>query len=194
MPALQVMDWFGCRDTSSKPLQVEDAKPNLGADTSICIMDTIQIGPGQAFASYSWSTGETDSAIQVTESDLYILTTTSFLGCVGKDSIFVAQKGPKDPDCQSVGVDFLIPPDALRVFPNPTLTQLTITWEHLHPGTYSLRLFSLLGHVKGTFKCEVASSGKGEYTIDLSGFPSGIYFLTMGNERGSVVTEKLIKH
>ncbi|PIP53838.1 MAG: hypothetical protein COX07_08565 [Bacteroidetes bacterium CG23_combo_of_CG06-09_8_20_14_all_32_9] len=56
-------------------------------DTSVCLPFVIQ-APG-GFASYEWSTGETDSLISITSTGTYSLTVTTSFNCVSSDSILV---------------------------------------------------------------------------------------------------------
>ena len=65
------------------------ARPFLGNDTTLCArFGGLVLDPG-SFTTYVWSTGSSDTAIQVTRSGTYSVQVTTFAGCVGRDTIQV---------------------------------------------------------------------------------------------------------
>ena len=61
----------------------------LGADTSICYYSEMVLKPGQTYATYLWSKGNTGSTITIRQPGLYWLQATDAYGCTGKDTIMV---------------------------------------------------------------------------------------------------------
>jgi gliding motility-associated-like protein len=59
--------------------------PNLGADTLLCVGQSVSLYPG-SFPFYSWSTGAPTSSILVNTSGTYSVTVTDLNGCTGTDS------------------------------------------------------------------------------------------------------------
>jgi len=61
----------------------------LGADTSICRQDIIALDAGAGFASYTWSTGETNRSIRVESAGSYFVKATTADGCSSFDTLEV---------------------------------------------------------------------------------------------------------
>ncbi len=60
---------------------------NLGADTTICQTDSVQLSPKGGYASYSWSTGDTSRTIWANKQGQYTVTVTNAKGCTSKDTL-----------------------------------------------------------------------------------------------------------
>ncbi len=63
------------------------------ADTILCAGNDLTLYPGH-YVSYTWSTGSTDSTINVTTSGIYSVTVTDDMGCITSDSINVTISTP----------------------------------------------------------------------------------------------------
>lgn len=71
------------------------ANINLGEDIGLCSNDSITINAGSyAGATYSWSTGSSDSIITVTSTGNYSVSVTSASGCVSSDNVNVVPIAP----------------------------------------------------------------------------------------------------
>lgn len=77
----------------------------LGNDTSLCVGDTVSFSVDQPFASFSWSTGSTDSAILVTNDSIIMVTVTGYCDTLS-DTVnidfyypFVVDLGPDTSMC-----------------------------------------------------------------------------------------------
>ncbi|MBT7492520.1 MAG: hypothetical protein HN704_13035, partial [Bacteroidetes bacterium] len=66
----------------------QNPTPDVGADTSICESDFVELNSG-SFDSYLWSTGETTQSILVYTSGNYGITVIDANGCESSDAIFV---------------------------------------------------------------------------------------------------------
>lgn len=62
---------------------------SLGTDRHVCPGSSVLLDPGQNYASYSWSTGATTRAIEVTEQGNYTLNVTDENGCTSNDKVYV---------------------------------------------------------------------------------------------------------
>ncbi len=86
---VEVRDSNYCIDSASITLAIDTApKPNLPADTSICVGQTITISAVvDPQAAYSWNIGETAPAITVDSASTYVVIMTDLKGCRGSDTI-----------------------------------------------------------------------------------------------------------
>jgi hypothetical protein len=75
----------------------------------------------------------------------------------------------------------------IQVFPNPSFGQLFFQLNDLQLLNQKIRieLFDLLGQLQ--IEAPLAES------LDISNLASGIYFLTMSDQRGKLFTKKIIK-
>ena len=63
-------------------------------DSDICQGDILTLNAGLGFADYSWSTGESSSIIEVSETDRYIVIATDYNGCISEDSVDITVHNP----------------------------------------------------------------------------------------------------
>jgi hypothetical protein len=62
----------------------------IGADTTICLGETVTFDAGAGFAGYLWSTGETTQTIQASTSGEYSVTVTNEFECTAYDALTLA--------------------------------------------------------------------------------------------------------
>ena len=155
--------------------------------TVICSKLFTIIRCGQ-FNSYLWSNSTSDSVIQIMPDTYSIgmyqidVTVTNDYNCQGIDSIrFYVD------ECESV--EELIQEVCYRIYPNPSATGIfNIEFYEGTPVKF-LRIFNTTGRTVG--EIVLVSDIERSITIDISGFPKGIYLLQMlSGER--YITEKLI--
>jgi len=73
----------------------------------------------------------------------------------------------------------------IKIFPNPANDQLTIQTKNTKP--YTITLCNTMGQVIKTFQ-----SNKQQETIDVSGLPAGLYYLSVIDENGTRVNNKVV--
>ena len=78
-------------------------------------------------------------------------------------------------------------PLGLRVFPNPTIGQLTIQWKEAHK-SISITLMDITGRVVD--HAQFRNTSEGELTVNGA---AGIYFLELRTEAGKVERLKVVK-
>ena len=80
-----------CTDTSDVVTVSENPLPtvDLGADQSTCEGTPVTFDAGAGFAAYSWSTGFSTQAVDVSFGGLYAVTVTDVNGCVNADTAFL---------------------------------------------------------------------------------------------------------
>lgn len=88
---VDLVDSNGCMITDSIEVIVSALPPvDLGADSSLCVGDSLVLNAGAGFAAYSWTpSGSTDSSITVYTTDVYSVEVTDSNGCSSIDSINV---------------------------------------------------------------------------------------------------------
>lgn len=91
---IQVTDANGCvnSDTTVVGRLLPIPAGFLPADTVLCNYEQIVLKPTADFKSYVWSNGSTQNNITIVDAGTYLLTVTSFDGCVGTDTIKIAPK------------------------------------------------------------------------------------------------------
>ncbi len=86
---VSVTDSNGCMSSDSTYLIVHDLPfINIGNDTTLCAGDTLTIFSG-TYATYSWSTGETTSQVQISSSGNYFIDVSDVNNCHNLDTIIV---------------------------------------------------------------------------------------------------------
>lgn len=82
----------------SDTLDINVAKPgselNIGADTSICPFNSIELDAGNGYASYQWQDGSTGSKFIVTQPGKYFVNTTDACGNPFSDTVIVNPHPP----------------------------------------------------------------------------------------------------
>jgi gliding motility-associated-like protein len=87
---VSIADSNGCAITDSVSIQLFPLQLlNLGADTTLCVGDSMQLNAGSAYHSYQWSTGSTNQMIVVNTEANYSVIVTDSNSCWQTDSIFV---------------------------------------------------------------------------------------------------------
>lgn len=97
--------WQGTCDTLADSINVEPVPVvNLPHDTLLCLGDVLTLDIGQGFAAnYLWSTGSTDSMLNITQSGTYLA--TAFTACgISTDSITVQLLEPPSPQLKDTTV------------------------------------------------------------------------------------------
>lgn len=89
---ITVENSFGCFSSDSILLKIIDL-PAINMPDSIVIGESasVKLSPGE-FSSYSWSTGETTSSINVSKEGWYSVAVKNASGCLSAKSVFVSKK------------------------------------------------------------------------------------------------------
>ena len=175
---LKVTDKHTCSYTDT--ITVSPASPpviTLGADTVICIGDSLALSPGTGFATYAWSTSETSETIYVTSKGTYSVTVSDQNGCEGSASINVDTM-----TCNGSMRNLKL--SGLKVFPNPTTDHVVVAFGSTTADKLTTRVIDIAGKV---FQEEVFTTYPGEnrITVKLNELAPGHYFLWLGNSNGS---------
>lgn len=171
---LKVTGTNGCIYTDSvKMTIVQNPTPNLGKDTIIEDCDSIYLDAGN-YVSFLWSTNETTRIIKVKKANLYTVKVTDVNTCTGESDKKVTTK-----PCTR-GISYIKIP-GLKVTPNPAKHHISIQWLSTDKNPV-LQLLDLQGKIVVEKK---ASSGLNSYTLDVSEFSRGVYYLKVSTETTS---------
>ncbi len=141
--------------------------------------DTTQLTAINFANSYAWSTGDTTMSIHVTTPGIYTVTTTDVLGCQSttSDTVVLYCLGIEENDLAN----------AIDIYPNPSNGIFNVRWNASGTQKLKLSIYNSMGQeIMHSENFGINSAA--EKQIDLSGFPSGIYFVSI--ENGSGASEK----
>ncbi len=156
-----------CKTTASIHIRETAPIPRnfLPANQSLCTGNVLKLLIS-GFKSYAWSTGSTDSKIEIRQSGNYYLTVTSYDNCIGYDTISIVEN-----NCLPVGIPNAFTPnsDGLNDIFKPTIN-FEIT-------EYQLRIYNRNGQLifrsksngqgwDGRFKGQKIDPGNYIYQLD----------------------------
>lgn len=88
--SLTISDEYGCTLSDEVDVVVQDSlTPQINADISLCIGDTIELTVEGGYDTYNWNTGETTENILISQGGAYSITVSNADGCNGSDIITV---------------------------------------------------------------------------------------------------------
>lgn len=188
---------YRVRIVSSNPADTSSDSPNTLIVTQVALLNQIVSNPGDSAcpgdtitlyalnpaSSYLWSTGDTTSSIQVTQSGAYSVTTTDALTCesTAHDTVVF------DPSL-CTGISELDMQNALMVYPNPAQQIVYVEYELAYDDEAYFEIKDISGRTVERRNCNASSSTQ---TIDIRDFSPGLYAITFYNE-GRCVTKKLV--
>ena len=135
-------------------------------------------------------TGENDVFYCAMEDGEYTLQVTDLVtGCMS--TYTEAISFDQDLACFNA-VDNLSEELNLKIFPNPALNELNISFENLNGEAITISIYSLLGKRYNHETLGPQSNGLIQKTVDLSGLPSGLHLLEI-NSGDMRITRKFVK-
>jgi hypothetical protein len=96
--SLLVTNANGCKASAgTTTFFVSSASPHITGNASFCPGSSATLNAGSGYASYVWSTGQTNATITVNSPGKYYVTVTNSFGCHGSDTTQVAQLASPSP-------------------------------------------------------------------------------------------------
>lgn len=171
-----ITDDFGCSQVASVNIGYDNLPPpfSFGLDTVSVDSDWIPTIAGPTgYDGYVWSTGGTDSLINITGAGTYSLTVTDSNGCSTTDSIYVFL---------TVGIEEGIVNFDAKVFPNPTRNEVNVlVGNNLTPDQVEIR----------TLDGKIVAKERSTSAINVSRLSSGVYLIDVIHD-GMTVRKKLV--
>lgn len=130
--------------------------------------------------SYSWSSGETTSAISGTNGGTFTVTVTDANGCTTDASVNVTP----------VGTENIALNASLDLFPNPNSGEFNIRFKNLD-GVYTVNVYSTIGQLVESRKVNVNGGSQVEEfnTVNLT---QGIYFVNVKGSDNNETTLRVV--
>jgi hypothetical protein len=164
---LRFTDQNGCSDIDSIEVSLyPNPSINLGADTIICIGDTLTLDAGSGYATYLWSDNSNGQTLKVFAKGTYNVLVTSNQGCEGFDEIVV------DTTTCTNSMDQL-QLSGLKIYPVPAMEILHIEWPSADQ-QLSITLLDLSGKVLLDKSIE---AGNNSSILSVEDLKAGIYVL-----------------
>jgi len=148
---------------------------------------TLDAGPG--YSSYQWNTGDTTRSITIKSNSLspgiytYRVTVSNAAGCEATDSIRIEVKQKTETEIHTLSV---------KIYPNPASHHLNIVINGAGERIYRLQLYSINGQLLNTYLLENQQENI-HLTIDVSGYPAGLYVLSLISEKTTKTCKVLIE-
>ena len=131
---------------------------------------------------YSWSSGQTIEDITALLPGSYTLTVTGASGCV-YDTTFVVGNN------NDVGIDPTLTDWQLNLYPNPSNTEVTLSYNFLNEQEVVFTMTNLLGE---KVLISTISDGNGLFEFSVSEFGAGVYFIELRSRNESRVLKLTI--
>lgn len=163
-------DFYACEATESYSINASNNNPtiDLGPDQIMPNNGLLLLYGPLGFTSYIWSTGSTFDFIGISSPGTYWLEVTDENTCSGSDTIEVFEPAPS-------GIATAISSHQPLIYPNPT-----DRYVHIQTSNQAIPTRIRISDMQG--KTLLTTMGDSELiTLDLSGLPSGFYFLETQN-------------
>lgn len=166
---------------------------SLGADATVCPLDSIVLSAGNPGLSYYWSNGSIGQTITIGTTGIGFDLKTIWVeveneeGCVGTDTIRVIFDF-----AQCFGVDEASNDDHFYIYPNPTSGKTQFEWEGIF-GNVELKVTDLAGNTIHSQFIQTPASGEYKGSFNLDRNPKGIYLLRLIGEEKVIVRKILLQ-
>jgi len=175
-----IVSQAGCADMDTVWVNISQPMPNLGADTTTCGGNTINLDAGAGFNSYLWSNGAVTQTISIDSTGigynatLVYVAVTDDLSCNGSDSINIVFQ-----NCTGLNnVDNNL--FTVAVYPNPTKGKFIIESNYSKINEIEMNITDAQGRLI-LHKTLSNTNGIFKETIDFSNESKGLYFIKLSN-------------
>lgn len=180
-----------CSNEVSHEVAIQSPIINLVSDTTICINHNINIGVEPGYASYNWSSGETEPQIAVSGEAIgagnsmnYELTVTDTEGCATTAGILVIVEA-----CTSIPEGLS---ESVVIYPNPNAGEFNIAFKEALKGNATIKIYHATGAEIYRSVISVQSNEQTE-TFSLGKLQAGIYYISIETQNGHITQKLMIK-
>jgi hypothetical protein len=162
----------------------------LGADTSICGVNTMILDAGNPGSTYMWSTGETTQTIEISTDEVYgamvySVEVTNETSCVNSGEVTITWV-----DCTSI--DEFSNNVSLNVYPNPNSGEFSLQLNALEDEIVAVRIVNELGAVVYS-KEDISVREAITLHINLQEKAAGIYSIVVSSDKGMINKKIVVK-
>ncbi len=175
-----IVSQAGCSDLDTVFVNISEAKPDLGPDTTICGSSSIVLDAGSGFISYLWSTNANTQSINIDSTGIGY-NTKSFsvevydtLNCHNSDTIAITFE-----NCNSIN-DANGESINISIYPNPSKGQFTLYSSSTNIKQLDMSIMNSTGKLI-LHKSLNNNAGEFNENIDIRAYPKGIYFIKLSN-------------
>jgi len=162
---------------------------NLGPDQEVCAGIEVILDAGN-FSTYNWSTGDLGQTTIIDSSGVGIGTKMVWCRVSDQygyqwDTVYITFK-----DCSAIQEkqEFI---SQVKVFPNPSDGQFTLSFRSLQQGVVSFELTSYDGRTVHFFEA-MTVSGENTIPFNQQGIPAGLYLLRIQSSHSAVIRKIVI--
>ncbi|MGB0403232.1 MAG: T9SS type A sorting domain-containing protein [Salibacteraceae bacterium] len=169
------VDSMGFCGNSATYQFVVDKNPvkDLQTKTIGCGPYSVHLDAGNPGAKYNWNTGDTSQVIQINAIGSYWVEVTNSAQCSSTDSIRVELIK------QCAGIEGNTFDNGVKIYPNPVQNILGVYQNNTQSKNLKVNLYNSLGAL-----FYESSTSESKIQIEVSSFPSGIYYLNVENDLG----------
>lgn len=178
---VEVIDSNGCElfVPVNIPFQFNDPTPDLGNNIISSNGATVQLNTNPTtYASYTWSTGETTTTIDVTQTGVYWVEVANANGCTGSDTVYV--------EIWPTGVEEMNTLTGVTFYPNPARDMI-----NFEINTEIDELNVTITDVKGAIVANATFLNGGNASMDVANLAAGVYTLNMKSDELNA-TQRLV--
>jgi len=183
-----ITDANGCTTTETGTVN-EPATALVVTTTTVADTNNLMIGEAtavvsggtQPYTGIVWDNGMTGASISGLGAGIYVVTATDANGCTATASVQV--------DSVLTSLEYINYVTNLKIFPNPTVGNLTIDLELSEAKDVNVVIYDMAGQLIRDFGHE--HTAQTQIRTDLSNFPSGVYLVRIVLDN-QVITKRLI--
>ncbi len=180
---------LGCQNNDAVQLSFYEMPPvaNLGADTTRCLVDQIEISAGVSGYSYLWSTGETSESILLVGNTVGVGAHTYYVDLVSDNNCITrsTEKVVEFLDCSGLSD---INAGNVEVYPVPSTGIITLKFNQQSNENLRITILDAAGNT--VYRQGNVHTSDKQFNINLTNQPAGMYNLVL--EGHSTVQKKII--
>jgi hypothetical protein len=180
----------GCATLDSVKVMVNAPSIFLGPDVVLLENQSITLDAGYGFADYLWNTGDTTQAIVINVyvnaqlgQNMFKVEVMDAYGCIASDSVLIRYLL----DLAELSND-----QKVEIYPNPSNDRVTLSMVGIDLQNASIEIVNTQGQVVESRMLHTSDVSHDE-NIEVSPWPTGIYFVIIKTQQGNVVKKLVVQ-